>query len=73
MYYLDAKIRSVYRPKCDMSVEKSLILQNVHMAWKVYIPSKCGRSSELCEPNLVTWGILLSTFGRVLSFIIPQE
>jgi hypothetical protein len=54
MYYLDAKIRSVYRSKRDMSVEKSLIMQDVHMAWKIYILPKCGRSSELYEPNLVT-------------------
>jgi hypothetical protein len=47
MYYLDAKFRSVYRLKCDMSVEKFLIMQNVHMAWEVYILSNCGRSSEL--------------------------
>jgi hypothetical protein len=47
MYYLDAKIRSVYRLKCDVSVEKFLIMQNVHMAGDVYIPSNCGRSSEL--------------------------
>jgi hypothetical protein len=40
-----------------------------HLSWKVYIPSKCatfGINHLNCvKPNLVMYGILLFTLGRI--------
>jgi hypothetical protein len=51
--HLNAKVRSVYTPECDVSVVEPLMMWKGHLSWKVYIPSKHVRfgikSFELCE------------------------
>ena len=50
---LNEKFRIVYTPKCDVSVDESLMLWKGHLAWKVYVPTKCAhfsiKSFKLCE------------------------
>jgi hypothetical protein len=51
--HLNAKIRNVYTPNCDVSVDECLIMWKGRLMWKVYISSKharfCIKSFELYE------------------------
>ena len=38
--HLNEKCPTVYTPKCDVSVDESLMMWKGHFAWKIYVPTK---------------------------------